>query len=507
MIASLTSSPHLKWYVFAAMAVGTFASVVDHGSVGVALPSIATHFQAPIPSVQWLMIGFAMTIIALLLPMGRLADLIGSKRVYIIGSVVIITGSIAAGTSTDLAVLILARIVQGAGAAMTQGTGMAIIIGAFPPTERGKAIGLIMTMVGTGAVAGPALGGFLVDAFGWRSVFFATAPMVTVSIAMSMAVLTNTDPLPATRNAQRPRFDWLGAFLSSSALLALLLGITNAHRSGWASPPIIAAVCIFVVLLAAFIWWELRYVSPMLELRLFRRRNFFLGVSANYLMFMGSSAVLFMTPFYLQNVLGYRPSVAGLAVVPGAMCMAILGPLSGRLSDRFGWRKFTVAGLILSSTGIAILSQVTAESSLFHVIPALMLTSSGMGTFYSPNSSSILSAVERDSHGVISGLVNLIRNAGNVVSIAVATAIVTATMGSLGYEPSLDAVRDSAAAGVSTAFTAGLKFAFFAMMGSLLVALFLSALPTHREGQTVPAPPEPPAEPVLRPATSQGQED
>ena len=489
------------------MAVGTFASVVDHGSVGVALPSIATHFHAPIPSVQWLMIGFAMTIIALLLPMGRLADLIGSKRVYIIGSVVIITGSIAAGTSTDLAVLILARSLQGAGAAMTQGTGMAIIIGAFPPNERGKAIGLIMTMVGTGAVAGPALGGFLVDAFGWRSVFFATAPMVAVSIAMSMAVLTNTDPLQTMRSPQRPRFDWLGAFLSSSALLALLLGITNAHRAGWTSPTIIAAACIFVVLLAAFIWWELRYTSPMLELRLFRRRNFFLGVSANYLMFMGSSAVLFMTPFYLQNVLGYRPSVAGLAVVPGAMCMAILGPLSGRLSDRFGWRKFTVAGLILSSTGIAILSQVTAESSLFHVIPALMLTSSGMGTFYSPNSSSILSAVERDNHGVISGLVNLIRNAGNVDSIAVATAIVTATMGSMGYEPSLDAVRDTAAVGVGAAFTAGLKFAFFAMMGSLLVALFLSALPTYREGQAVPVPPAPQAEPVLRPATSQGQED
>ena len=506
MIASLTSSPHLKWYVFAAMAVGTFASVVDHGSVGVALPSIATHFHAPIPSVQWLMIGFAMTIIALLLPMGRLADLIGSKRVYIIGSVVIIAGSIAAGTSNELAVLIVARFLQGAGAAMTQGTGMAIIIGAFPPNERGKAIGLIMTMVGTGAVAGPALGGFLVDAFGWRSVFFATAPMVAVSIVMSMAVLTNADPLQSMRSPQRPRFDWLGAFLSSSALLALLLGITNAHRSGWVSPPIIAAACIFVVLLAAFIWWELRYVSPMLELRLFRRRNFFLGVSANFLMFMGSSAVLFMMPFYLQNVLGYRPSVAGLAVVPGAMCMAILGPLSGRWSDRFGWRKFTCAGLILSSTGVAILSQVTAESSVFHVIPALMLTSSGMGTFYSPNSSSILSAVERNNHGVISGLVNLIRNAGNVVSIAVATAIVTATMGSMGYEPSLDAVRDSAAVGVGTAFTAGLKFALFAMMGSMLVALFLSALPTHREGQAVPAP-APQPEPVLRQATSQGQED
>ena len=505
MISSLARSPRYKWYAFGTLAVGTFASVVDHGSVSVALPTIATRFQTDIPTVQWLVIGYAMTVIALLLPMGRLADLITSKRVYIIGSFVVIAGSIAAGRSSDLSVLIASRIVQGTGAAMTQGTGMAIMIGAFPPNERGKAIGLIMTMVGTGAVAGPALGGFLVDAFGWRSVFFATVPMVAISIAMCVAVLSSADQPRPVRGPGRGGFDWLGAFLSSSALLALLLGITNAHRTGWSSPPILGAVAAFVVLIGGFIWWELRIANPMLNLRLFRRRNFFLGVTANYLMFIGSSAILFMTPFYLQNVLGYSPSVAGLCVVPGALCMAILGPLSGRLSDRYGWRKFTVTGLMLSATGIAILSQVTAESSLFQVIPGLMLTSSGMGIFYSPNSSSILSAVERESHGVISALVNLIRNAGNVVSVAVATAIVTATMGSMGYEPSLDAVRHSTDSGVAAAFTTGMRYAFFTMIGSLSVALFLSALPTHREAQADPVPVS--REPVLRPVTSQGQED
>ena len=483
MIASLAAGPRFKWYAFAAMAVGTFASVVDHGSVGVALPSVATHFRTDIPSVQWLVIGFAMTIIALLLPMGRLADLIGAKRVYVIGSFTLIAGSISAGLSDDLAMLIASRIVQGAGAAMTQGTGMAIVIGAFPSTERGKAIGLLMTMVGTGAVAGPALGGFLIDAFGWRAVFFATVPLILTSVALSLAVLPNGDGSRGVRSPRPARFDWLGAVLSSVALLTLLLGITNAHRSGWTSPPILAAAVGFVLLTVAFVWWELRYASPMLELRLFRRRNFSQGVGANFLVFMGSSAVLFMTPFYLQSVLGYSPSVAGLAVVPGAMCMAIMGPLSGRLSDRFGWRRFTVGGLILSSCGIAILSRLSEDSSLLHVVPALMLTNSGMGTFYSPNSSSILSAVERESHGVISALLNLIRNSGNVVSVAVATAIVTATMGAMGFEPSLDAVRSGTDSGVGVAFTAGLKYAYVTMLASLLAAMFLSALPTHRAGQ------------------------
>ena len=136
-----------------------------------------------------------------------------------------------------------------------------------------------------------------------------------------------------------------------------------------------------------------------------------------------------------------------------------------------------------SAAGILILSQLSDDSSLWQVIPALMLTSSGMGTFYSPNSSSILSAVERESHGVISALLNLIRNAGNVVSVAVATAIVTATMGAMGYEPSLDAVRSGGAGGVGAAFTAGLKYAYLTMMGSVLLAMLLSALPTYRGGR------------------------
>ena len=459
------------------MAVGTFASVVDHGSVGVALPSIASYFQTDIPSVQWLVIGYAMTIIALLLPMGRLADLIGLKTVYIIGAVVFVLGAFAAGVSSDLTILILSRILQGAGAAMTQGTGMAIVIAAFPPTERGKAIGMIMTMVGTGAVVGPAMGGSLVDALGWRSVFFAAIPLVLLSVILSLGIVTEHDRPRGNRGQTRVRFDWLGAVLSSGALLALLLGITNVHRSGWDSPPILAAAVAFVVLLVSFVWWELRYVSPMMQLRLFQRRNFSQGVSANFLLFMGSSAVLFMTPFYLQNVLGYRPAVAGLAVVPGAICMSILGPVSGRLSDRFGWRKFTVGGLVMSAAGISILSRLSEDSSLLLVIPALMLQSSGMGTFYSANSSSILSAVERTSHGVISAFLNLIRNAGNVVSVAVATAIVTATMGSMGFEPSLDAVRSGAGSGVGQAFTTGLRYAYMTMAGSVLLAMVISVLP------------------------------
>jgi MFS family permease len=234
--------------------------------------------------------------------------------------------------------------------------------------------------------------------------------------------------------------------------------------------------------MASFIWWEVRTSDPMLDLRLFQRRTFSFGSSAAFLAFFGSSGVLFLMPFYLQGVLGYSTVKSGLVVVPAALCMAVLGPISGRLSDRYGWRPFTVGGLALSVTGMFLFSQVTVDSSLALVLPALILHSSGNGVFYSPNSSSIISAVGQEQFGVVMGLLSLIRNAANVTSVAGATAVVAVTMGSLGYEPSLEAVR-AGGAGVGEAFTQGLRYTFLSMMGILTLAMVVSAFTfqhTHR---------------------------
>ena len=481
MIATIARSTNYKWWAFGAVAVGTFASVADQVSVNVALPQIARHFATDIPTVQWVIISYTLTISALLLPMGRLSDIIGLKKVYIIGSLVFALFAFAAGLSNNLEVLIGSRIVQGAGAAMTQGTGMAIIAAAFPGNERGKAIGYTMAVVGFGAIVGPALGGFLVDLFGWRSVFFVNIPLMALGIGLGLAVLSNgTGRREGDGGQGQPRqgFDWLGATLSTGALLLFLLAINNTHRYGWTSPLILAALAAFVSLMVIFVWWELRTPSPMLNPRFFKRLTFSCGVSAGFLTFLGGSAVFFLTPFYLQQVLGYSPTQAGLVVVPGAVCVLVLGPLSGRLSDRYGWRPFTVGGLTLSVTGLFILSRLTEGSPLTLVIAGLILQSCGMGTFYSPNVSSVLSSVQRESYGTISSFLNLVRNAGNVVSIAVATAIVTATMGSMGYEPSLAAVQIEAegggAAGVGHAFTAGLRNTYLTMTGLLLLAMLIS---------------------------------
>ena len=456
-----------KWLAFGVLAVGLFASVSDHGSVNVALPTIADHYLTDLPTAQWVIVGYALTISALLVPMGRLSDIVGRKRVYIAGFTIFVICGVLAGLSPNVLTLILAKVLQGVGAAMTQGTSMAMLLSAFPNEERGKALGLQMSVVGTGGIAGPALGGMLVSMLGWRSVFFGGAALGVVAVVAGIVVL---EAHRATaRDGERDSFDWIGAGLSTALLVTFLLGMTLGPRYGWLSPTAFAALFAFLGLLALFVWWELRVESPMMELRLFRRRLFTLGVSASFTSFLGMSSIRFLMPFYLQAVKGYSPGQVGLIIVPSALCMAVLGPLSGRLSDRYGWRLFNVGGLLLSAAGLFILSTITVDSPLALVMSAMVLQSMGIGTFNAPNNSSILSTVEQSRYGTLSGFLNLVRNSANVTGIALVTAIVTASMASAGYEPNLSVVSEGSGRGLIASFTSGLRVAYLAM-GVLIVA-------------------------------------
>ena len=264
------------------MAIGISASVVDHGSVNVALPTIASEFQTDLPTIQWVVIIYALTIAALLLPMGRLSDLVGRKKIYITGMVVLAAGAVLSGLSPALEMMFPSRVLQGVGSAMTQGTGMAIITAAFPANEKGRAIGLFMTMVGVGAVAGPAIGGLVVDAFGWRVVFFLTLPLEAIGVVATVWVMRGWSEV---QEISGTRFDWWGAALSTGVLIALMVAMTTGNKAGWTSPPIIVAFAAAVSMLVTFIWWELRTDSPMLDLRLFKGRTFTFGVSAAFLTF------------------------------------------------------------------------------------------------------------------------------------------------------------------------------------------------------------------------------
>jgi len=481
--SSLAQRPSYKWWVFATIAIGTFMTVVDHGSVLVALPEIEAHFSSDLPTVQWVVIGYALAISVLLLPMGRLGDMLSRKHVYIAGFLLFVFAAALAGFAPNLGFLIAAKVLQGVGSALIQGNGMATIISAFPGKERGRALGTHLSVVGSGSIVGPALGGILVSALDWRWVFFINVPVGIIAIAAAMLVLRRSGPAEG-QAGERPRFDWAGATLSGAALMLFLLVVGNGDRVGWDWAVIGVGLAACGASLGMFIWWELRTASPMLELRLFQRRLVACGVAAGWLSFMGTGAVRFMMPFYMQRVLGFSPSEVGLLLIPSAVSMTLIGPIAGTLSDKWGWRTFTAGGLALSAAATFILAfALTERSPVWLIVLMLVLQSSGTGLFNSPNNNSILSAVERSRYGVVSALTQLARNSANVTSVAVATTVVVVTMGSYGVEPSLDAVSPQ----VAGAFVAGLKWAFALSGAFLVLGIFLSVFKGERRREPEPA--------------------
>ena len=469
----ILASRHYKWWAYGAIAIGMFLTVMDQSGVNIALPLIADYFSTDIPTAQWVTLGYILSTSVMLMPMGRLSDMIGRKKVYVGCFLMFVSGASIGGSAQSFPVLVAAKIFQGIAGAGVQANGMAMVADVFSERERGKAIGLYMTVIGTGSVSGPIVGGFLVSGLGWRSVFFASVPVGFLALAAALAILRGGRPA-GTKSGRMMSFDWLGASLSSGALVSFLLAITNAHRLGWSAPMIIVGLLLAPVLLGAFLWWERRAAEPILDLGFFGNRVFSLGVSARFLSFLGSSAVFFLMPFYLVQGLGYPASQAGLMMVPGSLGMALLGPISGRIADRVGTKWPSMVGIAMSASAMFIFSQLTVASPPVHVVAGMLLSGSGMGIFISSNSSSILSTLGREKYGIASAFLNLTRTSANVTGIAIATTIVTLAMGSLGYEPSLSAVSGGDGEGVKSAFLVGLNRAFLFSGSYMLLSAVLS---------------------------------
>ena len=467
----ILDSPNYKWWAYAAISVGLFLTVMDQSGVNIALPSIAEHFSADIPTVQWITLGYVLATSALFMPMGRISDIVGRKYVYMGGFVVFVAAAAVGGSAETFPVLVASKIVQGIGSAGIQANGMAMVADIFPERERGKALGLYMLIIGTGAISGPVIGGVLVSSLGWRSVFFASVPVGILAFAAALFVLQR-GPRMRGAHSESIRFDWGGAALSSTALVSLLYGVTSLHRAGIGSVDVAGGLALGVLLIAGFIAWELKVSDPMLDLNFFRSKVFSFGVSARFLSFLGGSSIFFLMPFYLVQGLGFEPSKAGLLMVPGAVTITIMGPFSGRMSDRFGSRWLTVVGMAISGGALVFFSTLTIDSPPYHVVLGMAVQGLGMGIFSSPNTSAIMSSIRREEYGIASAFLNMTRTTANLSGVALATTMVTLTMGSLGYEPNLAAVSE---VGVRAAFVTGLGRAFLLAGVLVFIAMVLAA--------------------------------
>jgi EmrB/QacA subfamily drug resistance transporter len=479
----VTTSPTVrKWVVFGAVAPGVFMTLLDEFGLNQAVPAISDHFNATIPDVQWVVLGFLLATGALLLPVGRLADILGHRRIYLLGIIIFTAGALLAGSTPTLSALIGFKVLQGVGAAMVQATVVPIITGAFPTSERGKALGMFMGVLALGAIAGPVLGGAAVTLLGWRAMLYLAAPVGAISIVLAVRVLGITEPHNNQQEDEksgseksRSSFDWAGAALSTVILVLFLLTVSNGNSLGWTSGVVIGGFVAVVTLVVAFVAWELRAPEPMLPLEMFRNPTFVIGQAVMFLIVLGNSGIFFLLPFYLQEVVGLTPVLSGLVVSGVPIAFLSTGPLAGYMSDRISWRFFLPIGSALALGSMAMLTRLTVDSPIWWSVLTMLIMGFGIGFIFSPAQNAIYGVVKPDGQGVVTAFINMARNTATLSSVAVGTAIVTATMGGLGFEPSLDAVKavtEVGDAGINAAFLQGMTRAF--VIGAIVVAIGLA---------------------------------
>ena len=460
-----------KWWAFTAIGISFFTQVMSMSMVFVALSSIADDFGITLRAVTWVVVAQALTISALMMPMGRLADMIGRRKVHLGGLVMFGGGAVLVALAPTFGLLIAARVVMAVGNAMGQSVGTAMVISVFPAHERGMAIGSQTTAVAIGGASGPLVAGLVLQFLPWQALFW----MITVPIAIAFVAgyfILDDKRLNQFESPERPPFDWGGALLSATAIVLLVITINNPLALGWLSPVMVGSGIGVAILLALFARWELRNASPMLDLRMFRNGVFSLAVGARYFGFLGATATRFLAPIYLLSLRGLGEGATGGALFLIWLGMAIAAQASGRLSDRFGSRPFAVFGFsVLLGTALAMVF-VDATTPMWLVLVILFINGLGMGLWNVPNNAVIMGSVPASSLGVVGALTNLVRNVGNVTGQALASAAVVAVMISNGFDIPLSEIEETVGAG--GAFVEGWRTAYILVTGFAAISLVLA---------------------------------
>ena len=479
--ASAAFDDRHKWRAFGVIAISLVTMVMSMSMVFVALAAIADDFGVTLGAVSWVVIAQALTICALMMPMGRLADMIGWKRVHLIGLALFAGGAVFIAIAPTFEILIVARVVMAVGNAMGQSVGTAMVVSVFPAHERGKAIGSQTTAVAIGGVSGPILGGLILEVLPWEALFYLLVIPIAIAFIGGYLVL---DEKRMRREPVGPRapYDWGGAIISSLAITLLVLTINNPLGQSWTSPVLWLAMAGVVLLFYAFVRWELQVSQPMLDLRLFNNRMFSLAVVTRLLGFMGMTATMFMMPIYLISFRGISEGPAGGVLFLTSFGMGLAAYTAGRLSDQFGTRRFSILGLLILIATALPLAFLQEDTSIGFIAFLLLANGIGAGIWNVPNNSMILGSAPASSLGVVAALTNLTRNLGNVFGQVVAAGVVVAVMTGQGFDIPLSAVRTEPGAG--TAFLDGWRVAF------LLVAVFCAV------GVVLAALTRPPAQPT-----------
>ncbi|MGH2920709.1 MAG: MFS transporter [Gaiellaceae bacterium] len=419
MRARLFAPANRKWWTLGAVAFGLFMIMLDNTVVNVALPSIQRGLGANLSQLEWVVNAYALTFAVLMLTGGKLADLLGRRRMFIAGLAIFTLASLACGLATSAEFLIGARVVQGVGSALMNPATLSIIIATFPPRQRGMAIGIWAGVSAMALAIGPLLGGIITEHIDWSWVFFINVPVGVLGIVVARLVIDESRDTSAVQ-----RLDLPGLAVSAIALFALTYGLIEANQEGWTSPLILSLFAVAALGLVGFVLLEQHQRVPMLDLALFRNPTFAGANAVMMLVGLAMFGVFLFVTLYMQNVLRYSPTEAGAAFLPMTILIVLVAPVAGKLSDRIGSRWLMASGMALVSLSLLLNTRLDAASNFWDILPPLIVGGLGMGFAMTPTTAASMGSVPLDKAGVGSAVLNSMRQVGGSLGIAVLGAII-----------------------------------------------------------------------------------
>ncbi|WP_392889005.1 MFS transporter [Eubacterium limosum] len=415
-----------KWSILFTVLIMTFMVTLDGSIVNVALPVMSGELNASMGDIEWVASIYLVVTCATILIFGRLGDMIGKVRIFQIGVILFTIGSLLCSISGTLPLLIGARVVQGLGSAAALANNQGIITESFPPDERGKALGFVSTFVALGSMTGPTLGGMILTVLPWTYIFLINIPVGVLSFLIGLRTLPNKKP------AKPGCLDAKGSVLLLLSIL-LLFGSFTLLQNG-VSLPIIIGIIAGAVFLVLFIMVEKRMDDPLVPIGIFKNKMFSLNLFTMLTAFIAIGANNIIMPFYLQDARQFSPGMAGLLMTVIPLITAVMGPISGTMSDHIGSELPTMIGLIFTTVGLALMTMLCIDTTIAVIILFLAVIAVGSALFQSPNNSLVMGSVSRDELGLVGSLAGLVRNMGMSVGITAGTSLLYSRMSDMaGY--------------------------------------------------------------------------
>jgi len=417
------STKALTIWTFIVTSVAVFMVSLDNLVVTTALPVIKADLGASLQGLEWTVNAYTLTFAVLLLTGAALGDRFGRKRMFLVGLAIFTLGSALAALAPSIEALIAARAMQGVGGAIVTPLTLTILSGAVSPARRGLALGIWGGVSGLAVALGPVVGGAVVEGLSWQWIFWLNVPIGVVLLPIAWRRLTES------QGANRA-LDLPGLGLASVGLLGIVWGLVRGNEHGWTSLGVAGPIAAGIVLLGAFVLWELRTREPMVPMRFFRKRAFSAANVTSLLMSFGMFGAIFLLAQYFQVVQGYSPLQAGLRTLPWTAMPIFVAPIAGILSDRIGARPLLVTGMALMAAGLAWIAVVTTPTVAYgRLIPAFVMAGVGMSLYFAPVANLVLSTVRRDEEGKASGVNNTVREVGGVFGVAVLASVFSAVGG------------------------------------------------------------------------------